>query len=688
MKVSLTCAVLLFLGMLAVPAASQESDLTPSPSPEEPVTQTPVNTPDTAGTPGTPPIDPTSTIGTPPSTATGEGLDTPPVTSTFSVPLLEIQGVASFQNRTGEIIIEVNIRDAESNLLGTALTDADGDYTLSVPVMDLYWLDADAPLHRPSRIQVVPGSDVPPIILSGGDLNDDGCVGPSDLEALIEDTDLKEVSQSDITGDGVTDGSDLAILAANYEIDCEAPVELEATVTPTPTETATPEVIELSPTPAPSEESPLIVTLPFYDSFSSDQGWLSNGAWQFDTQTAHSESGWFASSTARGQNSTLEYAGSFDFGGLEPLALTFWQRGALADVDVVAVELSVDSGISWMPIDQQAGLRTDWVLHTIDLEPYRDQVVKLRLRIDTTAELAPETGTLGYWLDDLAIVQPQPLYTPTASATPEGTVTSTVTWAPTEDGLTITPETTPTETGTATSTPLPLTLPFYDALDSEGGWSIQGAWRIDSENAHQGASWFVDTSSRGQSNTLTYQQPIYLDSVFNPVLSFWQKASLPPDDGVALDLSLDAGLSWITILQQNGLTTEWTQYEADLSLYRGQTIWLRFRIDTASQLPEGVNSLGCWWDELGIYEIQPVLTPSLLPSTTPTPTAVASDLPQVTPTPSALPTDSPTPTATLSPTVTAAPSPSLTPTLSPVAEEPTFTPTDVVTEDSVTPESS
>jgi hypothetical protein len=105
MKVSLTGAVLLFLGMLAVPVASQQSDLTPSPSPEEPVTQTPYSTPDPSGTPGTPTFDPTGTIDT--------ALETP----TSSGPLLEIQGMASFQNRAGDIIIEVNILDAESNLL-------------------------------------------------------------------------------------------------------------------------------------------------------------------------------------------------------------------------------------------------------------------------------------------------------------------------------------------------------------------------------------------------------------------------------------------------------------------------------------------------------------------------------------------------------------------------------------------
>src|SRR5690606_7756906 len=109
-----------------------------------------------------------------------------------------------------------------------------------------YWLVVNAPLHRSVTIPMYPGDAVPDVILAGGDLNRDGCIGPVDLMALVGLLDVADSAATDVTGDGLTDVSDLAIVTGNYQPDCE----LAATETPEPeaTSEATPEATaEIAP---------------------------------------------------------------------------------------------------------------------------------------------------------------------------------------------------------------------------------------------------------------------------------------------------------------------------------------------------------------------------------------------------------------------------------------------------------
>jgi subtilisin family serine protease/Leucine-rich repeat (LRR) protein len=240
---------------------------------------------------------------------------------------------------------------------------------------------------------------------------------------------------------------------------------VEASATPTT------EVIPPSPTPFPAA-TPLPVTLPFVETFDGETGWQATGAWRVETQSAYRGSGWFADSALCGQTSALTYDGLIDLRSALDPQLSFWQKGILTSSETVTVEISLDGGWTWLPIDQQAGLMADWTQHTVDLTPYRNLVVGLRFTLTVPSALPDGTTSVGYWLDELAIldVPPTPPTTPTDVPTEIAFPTATPTELPTMTPLptststsvpTATPPLpTPTSTDTPTVTPLPTeTLP-------------------------------------------------------------------------------------------------------------------------------------------------------------------------------------------------------------------------------------
>lgn len=106
----------------------------------------------------------------------------------------------------------------------------------------------------------------------------------------------------------------------------------------------------------------------------------------------------------------------------------------------------------------------------------------------------------------------------------------------------------------------------------------------------------------------------------------------------------------------------WGEWTADVSDYLGQTIELRFHLDSDT----AVNLAGLAIDDVTV--IACLAAPTATPTNTPTPT------PTHTPTPT--PSDTPTPTDTFTPTSTPTPPPTATPT---PTHTPTSTPTDTPT---------
>lgn len=158
------------------------------------------------------------------------------------------------------------------------------------------------------------------------------------------------------------------------------------------------------PTPLPDLEGVRVVGLPFAATFDTPAGWNVSGAWRFDTQTAYDGGGWLLDGAARSTISILEYAHAIDLSGTLSAQLMMRQRGTLPISDFVAVDLSLDGGASWIMVDQQIGLDTDWETHIVDLTYYRGQVIRLRIRVSTGAPLDPADPPEGsYRLDNVTV---------------------------------------------------------------------------------------------------------------------------------------------------------------------------------------------------------------------------------------------------------------------------------------------
>jgi hypothetical protein len=154
--------------------------------------------------------------------------------------------------------------------------------------------------------------------------------------------------------------------------------------------------------------------------------------------------GWFADSTQHEPINTLTYGQLIDLSTATAPQLSFWQKALLDTSESLTVEVSVDGGITWQPVDQQAGFMADWSQHVVDLFPYRGFVIGLRFTFTASGTVSNGGPTVGYWLDELTI-QDAPLV---PTITPIPTDLPTVTPLPTE---------TPTEIPTAA--PLPTEVP-------------------------------------------------------------------------------------------------------------------------------------------------------------------------------------------------------------------------------------
>ncbi|NDJ75101.1 MAG: hypothetical protein GYB65_02490 [Chloroflexi bacterium] len=159
---------------------------------------------------------------------------------------------------------------------------------------------------------------------------------------------------------------------------------------------------ELTPLPNYGND-PLVVALPFGESFDRNEGWQPDGAWVYDVLSAYSGAGWFADISPRQATSNLTYERLIDLSGTLSVQLVYRQKGYLPPSDLIALDISLDGGMTWLAVDQQIGLESpDWDTRTIDLTDFRGQVISLRFRVATGIEttLPPESG---YRIDSLTI---------------------------------------------------------------------------------------------------------------------------------------------------------------------------------------------------------------------------------------------------------------------------------------------
>jgi hypothetical protein len=160
------------------------------------------------------------------------------------IALRFVQGMVTYQNRPTSAGITVMVWSQADVLLSVATTNEQGIYSIAAPSDEPYWLVFDGELHQEVRVWIEVTQAIPNLVLSGGDLDNDGCIGQSDLNILIANYDQPQTLESDINADSFTNLSDLAILTGNYQAcDGENPVLPEESITPEATAEITTEFV-------------------------------------------------------------------------------------------------------------------------------------------------------------------------------------------------------------------------------------------------------------------------------------------------------------------------------------------------------------------------------------------------------------------------------------------------------------
>jgi hypothetical protein len=186
-------------------------------------------------------------------------------------------------------------------------------------------------------------------------------------------------------------------------------------------------------TPPPTgENNAMLVALPFGEPFDTADRWKATGIWRWSEDAGYEGGGWILDGTPRNTVSTLEYIPYIDLHGTLGAQIVFRQRGHMSISDLIALEISLDGGSTWFIIDSQGGLAPpdqpdappptvastseaeitvptptvdDWIRREISLKDYRNQVIRLRFRVQTGLQFPSngDTGPFVYQIDNLAI---------------------------------------------------------------------------------------------------------------------------------------------------------------------------------------------------------------------------------------------------------------------------------------------
>jgi hypothetical protein len=186
----------------------------------------------------------------------------------------------------------------------------------------------------------------------------------------------------------------------------------------------------------------MLVALPFGDTFDdTPTQWKTTGAWRYDEEAGYEGGGWILDATQSNTESILEYIPFIDLQGTLDAQIMFRQRGHMSISDLIAVEISLDGGTTWFIVDSQGGLASspgqensssaaappaaeavtpgesgeidDWILREISLSDYRNQVIRLRFRVETGVRFDQEmTDIFVFQIDNLSIqyVAEAPVY--------------------------------------------------------------------------------------------------------------------------------------------------------------------------------------------------------------------------------------------------------------------------------------
>jgi hypothetical protein len=162
-----------------------------------------------------------------------------------------------------------------------------------------------------------------------------------------------------------------------------------------------------------------------------------------------------------------------------------------------------------------------------------------------------------------------------------------------------------------TSEPVLLISTTTILASDDPAWRSGGGWAFDPGSGR----WTFDTA-RGRDGTLEYGAYLALGVDLLPQLQFEQWGTSAPDSALLTEISLDGGLSWVTVDRLAGLNTAGALHTLDLGAYRGQVIRLRFRVEGGAGAQIALGGV-----TLALLSSAAAPTPAPLPPAVPSSTA-------------------------------------------------------------------
>ncbi|MCX7721511.1 MAG: immune inhibitor A, partial [Verrucomicrobiae bacterium] len=345
---------------------------------------------------------------------------------------------------------------------------------------------------------------------------------------------------------------------------------------------------------------------PFSDNFESGLGnWTASGSWgvtsaryNSPTRSATDSPGAFYTNNT---DAALSLASSVSLVGASRPALSFFHQYALeAGYDYGLVEVSLDGGRSWVipGLAAYTGSTTTMAREQLDLSPYVGAAnVRIRFRLVTDSSVVMD----GWYVDDVLIAEaPAPVTLAatltnrnsaalrwTGSSAPDfasyrlyrslspgvdwrtARLVAEITVASTTNvtDVTLSPKTTYYYRLAVVNTNGLLTLgneiavtthpgmdyPFVD--NGEGGpntWIADAPWALSAEDAASPTRAWSDSPGTNYANgiasqSLTLAAPLFFaGTAVSPVLSFNHKYDFAAGDAGYVEISTNAGASWIT----------------------------------------------------------------------------------------------------------------------------------------------
>ncbi|MBT7311106.1 hypothetical protein HN843_05045, partial [bacterium] len=126
----------------------------------------------------------------------------------------------------------------------------------------------------------------------------------------------------------------------------------------------------------------------------------------------------------------------------------------------------------------------------------------------------------------------------------------------------------------------PVAIFFDDFESGTSNWTTTGQWNTTTESSHSGSSSLTDSPGGDHGNETSYTATMTngISVPAGATLSFWHMYEIESGYDYGR-VQISTGGSYNTLVSFDG-NSGWTQHEIDLGSYAGQTIRLRFMMDT------------------------------------------------------------------------------------------------------------